>query len=51
MKRLHQVLLIGAFLPLCWLAMMAVHELGHVVGAVATGGRVERGIGPEFMVT
>src|SRR5208282_6187597 len=34
--------LIGTFLPLCWLAMMAVHELGHVVGAVATGGRVER---------
>ncbi len=42
MKRLHQVLLIGTFLPLCWLAMMAVHELGHVVGAVAIGGKVER---------
>ena len=42
MKRLHQLLLIGSFLPLCWLAMMAVHELGHVTGAVATGGRVER---------
>ena len=42
MNRLHQVLLIGTFLPLCWLAMMAVHELGHVVGAVATGGSVER---------
>ncbi len=42
MKRLHQVLLIGTFLPLCWLAMMAVHELGHVVGAKVTGGTVER---------
>ena len=42
MKHLHQVLLIGSFLPLCWLAMMAVHELGHVLGAIATGGRVER---------
>jgi hypothetical protein len=42
MTRLPQVLLIGSFLPLCWLAMMAVHELGHVVGAVVTGGRVER---------
>ena len=42
MNRLHQILLIGTFLPLCWLAMMAVHELGHVVGAVATGGKVER---------
>jgi hypothetical protein len=42
MNRLHQVLLIGTFLPFCWLAMMAAHELGHVVGAVATGGKVER---------
>ena len=42
MNRLHQVLLIGSFLPLCWFSMMAVHELGHVLGAVATGGRVER---------
>jgi hypothetical protein len=41
-KRLHQVLLIGTFLPLCWLAMTAVHELGHVAAAVATGGTVER---------
>ena len=42
MKRLRQVLLIGSFLPLCWLAMMAVHELGHLTSAVATGGTVER---------
>lgn len=42
MKRLHQVLLISTFLPLSWLAMQAVHELGHVAGAAATGGRVER---------
>jgi hypothetical protein len=42
MKRLHQVLLIGTFLPLSWLGMMVVHELGHVLGAVATGGTVER---------
>ena len=26
MKRLHQGLLIGTFLPLCWLAMMTVVE-------------------------
>lgn len=25
-----------------WFAMMIVHELGHVIGAVATGGRVTR---------
>ena len=42
MKRLHQVLLLATFLPLCWLAMMAVHEFGHVTWAVATGGTVER---------
>ena len=42
LKRLHQVLLISTFLPLCWLAMQAVHELGHVLGAVATGGRIEK---------
>jgi hypothetical protein len=41
MNRLHQVLLIGTFLPLCWLVMMAVHELGHVLAAVATGGMVQ----------
>ena len=40
--RLHQVLLIGTFLPLCWFGMMAVHELGHVLGALVTGGRIER---------
>lgn len=39
--RFHQALLIGTFLPLCWLAMMAAHELGHVSLAVATGGTVE----------
>jgi hypothetical protein len=40
--RFHQVLLIGTFLPLCWLAMMAGHEFGHVTCAIATGGAVER---------
>jgi hypothetical protein len=29
-----------ALLPLCWLAMMAVHEAGHVLGACASGGEV-----------
>jgi len=31
---------VGVFLPLCWLGMMVVHEGGHVVGAMLTGGRV-----------
>src|SRR4051812_8876543 len=38
MKRFHQFLLIGSFVPLCWLAMMATHELGHVLAAWLTGG-------------
>jgi hypothetical protein len=40
MKRLPQLLLIGSFLPFCWLAMMGVHELGHVAAAWLTGGSV-----------
>ena len=42
MNRFHQLLLIGTFLPLCWLMMQAVHELGHVACALATGGTVMR---------
>jgi hypothetical protein len=42
MKRFHQSLLIGSFVPLCWFAMMAVHELGHLTAALACGGAVER---------
>jgi hypothetical protein len=34
--------LIGSIVPLAWLGMMAVHELGHVVGAWWTGGVVAR---------
>jgi len=40
--RLRQVLLLATFLPWCWLAMMVVHELGHVLAAWMTGGTVER---------
>jgi hypothetical protein len=42
MRRLHQAVLIGSTLGLCWLAMMGVHELGHVIGALLTGGEVAR---------
>lgn len=42
MKRLDQVVLVASFVIFSWLAMQAVHELGHVLGAVATGGRVVR---------
>jgi hypothetical protein len=42
MKRLTQSLLITATLAFSWLAMMAVHEAGHVLHAWASGGAVQR---------
>ena len=42
MKRLQQFILIGSILPLSWLAMMAVHEAGHVAGAWFTGGTIAK---------
>ena len=29
-------------IPISWLGIMLVHELGHVLGALATGGEVQR---------
>jgi hypothetical protein len=40
--RLRQFLLLITFIPWCWLAMMAVHEGGHVVAACITGATIER---------
>lgn len=42
MQRFHQILFIFCVLALSWLVMMAVHELGHVMGAVLTGGTIQR---------
>src|SRR5207244_10439690 len=42
MSRLPQVVLICSTLLGSWLGMQAVHELGHVLGAWLTGGRVAR---------
>lgn len=42
MPRIQQIVFAVCMLALCWLGMMAVHELGHVLGAVVTGGTVER---------
>jgi len=42
MKRTGQIILIVTFLAFSWLAMQAVHESGHVLGAVVTGGAVSR---------
>lgn len=40
MKRQDQLVLIGSTLAFSWLAMQAVHEMGHVLAAAASGGRV-----------
>ena len=40
--RFFQVLLIVSIFYLSWLLFMIVHELGHVLGALATGAQVER---------
>jgi len=40
MKRQHQLELISATLVFSWLAMQAVHEFGHVVAGVVSGGHV-----------
>jgi hypothetical protein len=41
-SRRNRAILTVTLIPLCWLGMMMVHELGHVLGAVATGGHVTR---------
>ena len=40
MKRIEQAILVATFLGFSWLAMQAVHELGHVVGAWLTQAEV-----------
>ncbi|MFO7906270.1 MAG: hypothetical protein ACQESR_12650 [Planctomycetota bacterium] len=42
MQRFHQLLFSISLVTLSWLAMMAVHEVGHVLGALATGGSIDR---------
>ncbi len=42
MKRFHQTVLITSTVLGSWLGMQAVHELGHLIGAKASGGRVSR---------
>ncbi|MFC1494804.1 hypothetical protein ACFL6W_05955 [Thermodesulfobacteriota bacterium] len=42
MKRVEQTILIVTFLAFSWLAMQAVHELGHIVGAWLTKAEVTK---------
>lgn len=38
--RLQQLMFAVAVVLTCWLGMMAVHELGHMIGAILTGGKI-----------
>ena len=40
MHRVYQCVLILGTLAASWLAMQAVHELGHALGAVVSGGKI-----------
>jgi len=51
MKRLDQIILIGTFLGFCWLGMQLVHEFGHVLGALCTGGEVEKVVAHPFTIS
>ena len=42
MQRFHQLLFVVSLVALSWFVMMAVHEFGHVSGAIITGGSIER---------
>jgi hypothetical protein len=42
MKRFHQAVLVVSTVLASWLGMQAVHECGHVFGALATDGDVAR---------
>jgi hypothetical protein len=39
-KRFHQIVLVTSTVLASWLAMQAIHELGHVLAAQATKGKV-----------
>lgn len=42
MQRFHQLVFIISLLALSWMGMMMTHELGHVLGALVSGGTVEK---------
>jgi hypothetical protein len=42
LRRFNQILLLVSILWIAWLLMMLVHESGHVLGAIVTGGMVRR---------
>ena len=51
MKQRDQLLLIIATLVVSWYGMQAVHELGHVLGAIVTGAEVKRVVLHPFSIS
>ena len=51
MPRFYQLLFSFSVLPGSWLAMMGVHELGHVIGGVLTGGTVSGVVMHPLMIS
>jgi len=51
MKRKNQVILIASFVPFCWLAFMALHELGHMIAGLTTGGNVTKVVLHPFAIS
>ncbi len=49
--RLNQILLVIGVIGLSWFCMMAVHELGHALGALATGGSVQKMVLHPFTIS
>ena len=51
MQRIHQLVFVASLFALSWFAMMAIHELGHVIGALASGGTVQRVVLHPFTIS
>ncbi len=50
-KTLYSILRVLVHLYAAWLAMMLIHEAGHVLGALATGGHVVRVVWGPFTLS
>ena len=50
-SRLFQGLYLAATLFVCWFGFMAVHELGHVLAAVVSGGRISQLVLHPFSIS
>lgn len=51
MQRFYQLLFLISLAFISWLAMMGVHELGHVLGGLLTGGSVSQVVLHPFSIS